>query len=133
MTTGDPKVRAALERDQTIDITTTGRKTGRPRRIEIWFHRAGGRYYITGVPGSRNWYANVLANPRFTFHLKESARADLPAVARPVTDPEERRQVLLAADTIWNRPNERNVDEWVRRSPLIEVVFEAASEGGRGA
>jgi hypothetical protein len=31
-----------------------------------------------------------LANPEFTFHLKGSARADLPAIARPITEEAER-------------------------------------------
>src|ERR1700743_2481632 len=78
----------ALASDRVIDITTTGRQTGEPRRIEIWFHRADGKYYITGTPGRpRSWYANLVVHPAFTFHLKESATADLPATARPVPDP----------------------------------------------
>ncbi len=32
----DPALEKALETDRVIDITTTGRKTGEPRRIEIW-------------------------------------------------------------------------------------------------
>lgn len=31
----DDAIKQALQRDLTIDITTTGRKTGQPRRIEI--------------------------------------------------------------------------------------------------
>ena len=120
----DPEIEKALASDLTIDITTTDRISGTPRRIEIWFHRSGGRYIITGTPGRRNWYANLRANPRFTFHLKESAKADLPATAVPVTDPDERRKLLLGASSIWNRPNRTNVDEWVRGSPLVEVVFD---------
>ncbi len=124
MVLNDESVQAALQRDLTVDITTTGRRTGRSRRVEIWFHRVDGRYYLTGIPGKRDWHANLMANPRFTFHLKESVQADLPATAVPVADPNERRRILLAADTIWNRPNERNVDEWVQHSPLVEIVFE---------
>ena len=37
----DEAVQQALERDRTIDITTTGRNTGQPRRKEIWFHNSG--------------------------------------------------------------------------------------------
>ena len=73
----DEAVQQALERDRVIDITTTGRKTGQPRRKEIWFHNIEGRFYITGMPGSRDWYANLVAEPRFTFHLKQSAQARL--------------------------------------------------------
>jgi deazaflavin-dependent oxidoreductase (nitroreductase family) len=87
-------IRHALAQDQVIDITTTGRKSGQPRRIEIWFHRWKGRYYITGLPGRRGWYANLRAHPNFTFHLKHSVHADLPARARPILDEDERRQVL---------------------------------------
>ena len=122
------EVRAALDHDLTIDITTTGRKTGNPRRIEIWFHRVGERYFITGKPGRRHWYANLLANPRFTFHLKESAKADLAAIARPVTDPDEKRRVLLGAETLWNRPDAIAVEERVRHSPLVEVEFEGGAD-----
>ena len=38
----DPKVQEALEKDLIIDITTTGRKTGDARRVEIWFHNLDG-------------------------------------------------------------------------------------------
>ena len=60
----DGPVKQALERDRTIDITTRGRQTGQPRRKEIWFHNIEGRLFITGTPGRRDWYANLLANPQ---------------------------------------------------------------------
>ena len=90
----DEAVRTALDTDRTVDITTVGRRSGTPRRIETWFYRAGGRYYLTGLPGRRSWYANLVAEPEFTFHLKQSAVADLPASARPIDDAAERRTVL---------------------------------------
>ena len=68
----DDAVRQALERDTLIDITTTGRRTGQPRRIEIWFHYQDGRILITGSPGARDWYANMAADPHFTWHFKQS-------------------------------------------------------------
>ena len=119
----DPAVAAALAQDLVIDITTAGRASGEPRRIEIWYHVVDGRYYITGRPGPRSWYANLLAEPKLTFHLKESAQADLPATARAVTDPEEKRQVFLNAPKLAEYISEANVQEWVDGSPLIEVVF----------
>jgi deazaflavin-dependent oxidoreductase (nitroreductase family) len=118
----------ALASDRVIDITTTGRQTGQPRRIEIWFHRLDGKYYITGTPGRpRSWYANLLAHPGFTFHLKESATADLPATARPVTDPAEREQVLapiLASLGDLVRDTGQEPAVWVASSPLVEVTFD---------
>jgi deazaflavin-dependent oxidoreductase (nitroreductase family) len=117
----------ALAQDRVIDITTTGRRTGEPRRIEIWFHRLDGRYYITGSPGHpRDWYANLVANPSFTFHLKESATADLAATARPVTDPAEREKVLaglLAPLAAFTSKPGQEPEVWVASSPLVEVSF----------
>jgi deazaflavin-dependent oxidoreductase (nitroreductase family) len=89
--------------ERTIDITTLGRRSGNPRRIEVWFHRVDGRWYLTGVPGPRGWYANLRANPGFTVHLKNGVTADLPATARPV-DEATRRRVITAVLDLQNRP-----------------------------
>jgi deazaflavin-dependent oxidoreductase (nitroreductase family) len=118
----DEKVKQALERDRTIDITTTGRKTGRPRRIEIWFHNLDGRLFITGLPGRRSWYANLVANPEFTFHLKESVQADLPARARPIVDEAERRALL--SGLLQKLGGGRDLEAWVEGSPLVEIELD---------
>lgn len=117
----DEKIKQALEKDQVIDITTTGRKTGQPRRIEIWFHNLDGRLFITGTPGPRSWYANLVANPDFTFHLKRSVHADIPARATPILDKTQRREIL--AGIIAKLGGDRNLDEWVANSPLVEVTL----------
>ena len=119
-----PDVDAALERGHTIDITTTGRRSGEPRRIEIVFHNVDGRIYISGVPSprKRRWLRNLEADPQFTFHLKGKTRADLSAVARVIDDEAERRQVLPHIARAWNR---NDLETMVRYSPLIEVTFPA--------
>jgi deazaflavin-dependent oxidoreductase (nitroreductase family) len=119
----DDKVRDALSRPMTVvDISTTGRKSGQERRIEIVLHNIGGRLYISGQPSRarRGWLANLDANPKFTLHLKRGARADLAATAREITDPAERRQVLDEVAKHWNR---RDVDTMIQYSPLIEVTL----------
>lgn len=115
------RIREALERDRTIDITTLGRRSGKPRRTEIWFHKVGGHFYISGLPGKRGWYANLVSNPEFTFHLKETAHTDLRARARPLTSRSERHEVLRDLLAGIGRTNE--LAEWVARSPLVEVQF----------
>jgi deazaflavin-dependent oxidoreductase (nitroreductase family) len=115
----DEQVTHALERDRTIDITTTGRKTGKPRRKEIWFHNIDGRLYLTGTPGRRDWYANLLGHPEFTFHLKRSVRADLPARATPILDKDRRRTIL--ASIHQKLDGNRDLEAWVEGSPLMAV------------
>ncbi len=117
----DAKIKQALAADRTIDITTIGRKSGLPRRIEIWYHQVEGRLFITGLPGSRDWYANMAATPDFTFHLKESLQADLPARARPITAEAERREIL--AKILQKLDRLPDLESWVKESPLVEVVL----------
>jgi deazaflavin-dependent oxidoreductase (nitroreductase family) len=121
----DDRIRGALARGGLVDITTTGRQSGNPRRIEIVFHNIDGRVYISGMPREerRSWLANLESNPRFTLHLKNGVRADLPASARIIGDETERRQVLTDVARTWRR---NDVEAMVRYSPLIEVTIEDA-------
>jgi deazaflavin-dependent oxidoreductase (nitroreductase family) len=114
---------SALDRGQTIDITTTGRESGQPRRLEIVFHNVGGRIYISGIPSTRrrSWLANLEADPHLTFHLKGKVRADLPATARIIDEEKERREILPHIARAWGR---RDLEQMVRYSPLIEVTFD---------
>lgn len=128
--------RSSTLQDRTIDITTTGRRSGQPRRIEIVFYRFEETVYLSGIPGprTRDWLANLTATPQFIFHLKHGVTADLPAVATVITDPTERRRVFTqfveefnhrqGPDSPWPKAV---LDEWVEGSPLARVRF---AEGG---
>lgn len=118
----DDAVRRALVEDMTVDITTTGRRTGLPRRIEIWMLHVDGRWFITGTTGPRDWLANLRADPRMTLHLKESVTADLSARAVEVTDEPTRRAVLEHATAVWYRSQEQ-VDALVADAPMVELLF----------
>ena len=118
----DPTIHAALDRGGIVDITTTGRRSGEPRRIEIAFHNVGGRIVISGMPireRTRAWLHNLEADPRLTLHLKQDVVADLPATARIVTAEAERRDLLVHVARNWNRTD---VDAMVAWSPLVEVT-----------
>lgn len=109
----------ALKNDRLIDITTIGAKTNKPHKIEIAFHNFDGELYISGMPGKRDWYANFVAHPQFTFHLKQSAHADIPARATPITDEPTRRKILTQVVAKWNR--QAQLEEFVKHSPLVRV------------
>jgi deazaflavin-dependent oxidoreductase (nitroreductase family) len=118
----DEQVQQALAQGGVIDITTRGRNTGQPRRIEIRFHHIEGQVYITGrPPRRRDWYANLLAHPEFTFHLKERLQADLPARATPILDQARRRAIIAAIHQ--KRGTYQDVEAWVEHSPLVAVAF----------
>jgi deazaflavin-dependent oxidoreductase (nitroreductase family) len=113
-----------LADDPTVDITTTGARSGRLRRIEIWMLDVGGRYYITGTPGRRDWLANLKVDPTLVVHLKRHALIDLPAVARVVEDEPTRRDVLAHLSAYWYR-GQNSLDVLIDEAPMIEVIFPA--------
>ncbi len=115
----DDRIRRALSRGHLIDLTTTGRKSGQSRRIELVFHPIDGHLYISGMPGfPRSWLANIKADPDVTFHLKGPVKADLPATAHEITEPAERRRIMEQVAANWGRTD---VDLMMTSSPLIEV------------
>jgi deazaflavin-dependent oxidoreductase (nitroreductase family) len=120
------QIRRSRARGHRIDITTTGRKTGEPRRIEIVFHNIDGRLIITGSPRAdrkRAWLLNLESDPRLTFHLKRgAAQADLPATARVITDATERRSI--ADWVVRNAWPGMDVDAMATYAPMIEVTID---------
>ena len=121
----DDQIRRALARGHLIDITTTGRKSGEPRRLEIVFHNIDGRLIITGSPRAdrkRAWLYNLEQDPHLMIHLKGPTKADVSATARVITDAVERSRIAdWVVKNAW--PNQ-DVDQMTAYSPMIEVTVE---------
>lgn len=120
----EPETETAMGSGGIADITTIGRKSGQPRRIEIYFHHFDGSYYLTGRPGrKRDWEANIKSNPEFTLHLKNDVVADVDVLGEEEPDPDERRRILLRAlIENWDSDPEKaeaSVSKWVEESPFI--------------
>lgn len=98
----------AIQKDRLIDITTVGRKSGKLYRKEVLLRQLDGQPYLSHTADPRDWAANLLANPNFTYHLKESINLDLPARAAEVTDIDQKRLII-------NSLLEKEVNE-----PLVE-------------
>ena len=111
----------ALGADTTIDLTTTGRTSGLARRIEIWILKVGDRLVITGTPGPRDWYANLMADPACIIHLKGRFRADVAATAAPVLDPAIRTEVFQHLEATWYRNQGESLETLVAEAPMVEL------------
>ena len=103
----------------TIDLTTYGRRSGLPRKIEIWWFRVDGRFIITGTPGRRDWLANVKSDPRVIVHVDSQ---DINATASVVADADFRRSIFVQRNTSWYRSQDE-FDVLVRTAPVIELHF----------
>jgi deazaflavin-dependent oxidoreductase (nitroreductase family) len=72
-------------------LTTTGRVTGQPREIEIWFTEHGGHFYLVAERESANWVRNIQSQPQIKVRV---GAGEINAVARVV---QKDREPQLAA------------------------------------
>jgi deazaflavin-dependent oxidoreductase (nitroreductase family) len=65
-------------------LTTTGRVSGRPHRIEIWFATHEGIVYLLAGGRERSdWVRNLLASPEVTIEIGDRARESVARVVEP--------------------------------------------------
>jgi deazaflavin-dependent oxidoreductase (nitroreductase family) len=82
----------ALQNTREVELTVTGRKSGRESSRPVWFVEEGGKLFLLPVTGSdSNWYKNVQKTP--TIRLAADG-ADLQTDAKPIDDPAAVRAVV---------------------------------------
>ena len=110
------------------DIVTTGRVSGNPHEIEIWFGvRDDVMYLISGNGPGADWYRNMLTTPEVLVKLAGEAHIGR---ARDVVDPEERRRCgeLMGAKYVWGGDPSIGLtyDAWCFDVPAVAIEFPAA-------
>jgi deazaflavin-dependent oxidoreductase (nitroreductase family) len=99
-------------------VTTTGRRTGNPHTIEIWFALDGRTLYLLAGGGdTSDWVRNIRADGAVGLRLGED---DYIARGRVVEDPDEARK---ARDLVFEKYSPRNADleEWRERSLPVAI------------
>lgn len=82
-----PALKHALERGDEIEITVTGRSTGRPHTFPVWSVVEGDTLYLIPVNGTGSeWYKNVLKHPSIRINAHG---ATITATAKPIKDPKK--------------------------------------------
>ncbi|HEX7104125.1 MAG TPA: nitroreductase family deazaflavin-dependent oxidoreductase [Nitrolancea sp.] len=115
--------RAASERN--AYLTTIGRQTGKPHRIEIWFATEAGRVYLlSGGRDGSDWVRNLQAQAQVMIEFGNEAHAGTARVLDPGTPEDRRARELLVAKY---REGD-NLDEWGRTSLPIMIEFIADGE-----
>lgn len=102
-------------------LTTTGRHSGRPHEIEIWFALSGGTaYLLSGDRDRSDWVRNILVSPTVTLRIGDRKRL---TTARVVTDVEEdqlARQIVVAK---YVAKGESDLQTWGRTSLPIAIEW----------
>lgn len=119
------KLLARLAGEEYCYVTTTGRVTGKPHKIEIWFGlKDKTLYLLSGGLDQSDWVKNMIKNPSVTVHI---ARYTFQAKARVVTDNKEEttaRYLLAEKYHEWEEGN--RLSEWA--STALPVAIDLIEE-----
>jgi deazaflavin-dependent oxidoreductase (nitroreductase family) len=117
----DEQTRRRLASIRTIDMTTIGRKSGGPSRIEIWWFHFEERFIVTGTPGPRHWMANISVDPTVVIHADGH---DHPGTAVIVEDRDFRHRFFTHRDPeIGWYSTQAELETLLNTAPMIEVRF----------
>ena len=100
-------------------LTTSGRRTGQPHRIEIWYVDAGDSLYmLAGGGSSADWVRNLMADPAVHVELDGSVRPGRARVVDAATEAERARTLVF--DKYAPRSGDDLID-WRKRALPVAI------------
>lgn len=108
-------------------LTTTGRKSGEPREIEIWYGVIAGKLYMLSGSGEdargpkAHWVRNLLKTPAVTVRIKDGTHAGTARVVERGTPEDAAARTLLVEK--YQPGYSNNLENWGRTSVVVEVAF----------
>jgi deazaflavin-dependent oxidoreductase (nitroreductase family) len=108
-------------------LTTTGRVSGQPHTIEIWFVAHDGRAYLMAGDPRSDWVRNLRANPAVRLRVDGT---EVPAVATVVDDAADPRQPVVRARMAAKYGEvepDGSLNSWARTALLVAVDPREAS------
>ena len=101
-------------------LTTTGRSSGRPHRIEIWFVAHAEGAYLLSNSADADWYRNLLAEPRVVLEIAGERRD---TTARPVDGTDPANPTVRPAMVAKYQPGygQEDLREWSETASLVRV------------
>ena len=116
----DPSLTEALEQHQFCYLTTTGRSSGKPHRIEIWFVVLDGCIYVISRGQRRSdWVKNLMANASVTYELGGDERQ---GVATFLDDSENHRARQRLAERYQGWRRGEPLTRWATEGLLIRIA-----------
>jgi deazaflavin-dependent oxidoreductase (nitroreductase family) len=111
---------ATLVDEENCYLTTTGRVTGKPHQIEIWFGLKDDKLYLlSGGRDRSDWVKNLLKTPSVTVRI---AKHTFKATARVVTDKDEEMMArYLLAEKYQEWEDGKKLSEWARTALPVAI------------
>jgi hypothetical protein len=113
---GSQEFEKVLEGVREVDITVTGRRTGRQVTLPVWFVHEDQAIYLLPVRGPRaDWYRNLVKNPMIGLDIEGTEHQGR---VTPITDPARVNEIV---DRFRAKYGSRDVADYY---PSPEVAVE---------
>lgn len=107
---------------QELDLITTGRRSGTPRTVELWFgYQNGYVYLLSGLDASgtpTHWYRNLQAHPKATLRVKSR---DISAEAEPVPEGDREAVTNQTFDLLLGKYGLETMWQWYEGRQFLPV------------
>jgi deazaflavin-dependent oxidoreductase (nitroreductase family) len=104
-------------------LTTTGRSTGRPHEVEIWFALHGRTVYLlSGGRDRSDWVRNLIASPEVTLRIGDETRTTIGRIVEAGTDEDPLARRLLVEKYTTRDPDD--LGEWGRTALPVAIAWE---------
>jgi deazaflavin-dependent oxidoreductase (nitroreductase family) len=108
-------------------LTTTGRVTGAPHRIEIWFALHDDTVYLMAGDRDRSdWVRNLIATPEVTLEIGDRKRTTTARVIADGTDEDALARALLL-EKYGDRPGSGDLSVWGRSALPVAIDWPAGT------
>jgi hypothetical protein len=113
---GVEELRNALQGTSEIELTVTGRKSGRESTRPVWFVEEGEKLFLLPVDGSgSNWYRNLVKTPAVGL---AADGAEYRTSARPIEDP------AAVGDVVERFRSKYGADQVTAYYPRLDAAVE---------
>ena len=113
-----------------IHLTSTGRKTGKPHTVELWFAVNDGKVYLSHEGEETDWMRNIKKNAQVTFEISGK---NFTGKARYLNGPEDEAWIAKVAlyEKYYGRASKEAIEDWFSLSKLLLIdAVRLAPENG---
>jgi deazaflavin-dependent oxidoreductase (nitroreductase family) len=108
-----------LSTEEYCYLTTTGRVSGRPHEIEIWFGAKGSTLYLLSGSERSDWVRNLIKSPAVTVRI---AKHTFTGTARVVESEEEDRTArYLVAEKYQEWEEGKTLSRWAQTALPVAI------------
>ena len=115
---------ASLAAEEYCYLTTTGRVTGRPHEIEIWFGARGQSIYLLSGSHSSDWLKNLRRDAAVSVRIADHVFS---GTARLVGEKEEEMAArYMLAEKYQEWEGGKKLSEWARTAVVVGIDLHEA-------